>query len=68
MLFYSFFKTLVDKTVLVELKNDVQIEGVLVSVDQYLNVKLENISVKDKQKYPHLVCHFCIQISHILYE
>ena len=38
-----------------ELKNDVQIEGELISVDQYLNVKLDKITVKDKQKHPHLV-------------
>ncbi|EEB07379.1 U6 snRNP-associated protein core protein [Schizosaccharomyces japonicus yFS275] len=54
MLFYSFFKTLIDTEVTVELKNDMCIRGVLKSVDQFLNVKLENISVTDVQKYPHL--------------
>jgi LSM domain len=34
MLFYSFFKTLVGKTVTVELKNDLAITGTLHSVDQ----------------------------------
>ena len=43
MLFYSFFKTLVGKEVVVELKNDLEIKGTLHSVDQYLNVKLENV-------------------------
>jgi len=43
MLFFSFFKTLVDHEVTVELKNDIQIRGTLRSVDQYLNIKLENI-------------------------
>lgn len=44
MLFYSFFKTLVGHTLTVHLKNNVAITGVLVSVDQYLNIKLDNIS------------------------
>lgn len=37
MLFYSFFKSLVGKDVVVELKNDMSICGTLHSVDQYLN-------------------------------
>jgi small nuclear ribonucleoprotein (snRNP)-like protein len=57
MLFYSFFKTLVGQTVTVEMKNDIQIVGKLVSVDQYLNIKLEDIEVKERHKYPHLVLH-----------
>ena len=44
MLFYSYFKTLVGKEVTVELKNDLAIAGTLHSVDQYLNLKLENTS------------------------
>jgi small nuclear ribonucleoprotein (snRNP)-like protein len=55
MLFFSFFKTLVDHEVTVELKNDIQIKGVLKSVDQFLNIKLENIQVLEEVKYPHLV-------------
>mmetsp|Transcript_21626 Transcript_21626/g.24817 ORF Transcript_21626/g.24817 Transcript_21626/m.24817 type:complete len:107 (+) Transcript_21626:243-563(+) len=55
MLFYSFFKTLVGKEVAVELKNDVVLTGTLHSVDQYLNVKLSNVSVVDKEKYPQLL-------------
>lgn len=43
MLFYSFFKTLVGSQVTVELKNDLEIKGTLVSVDQFLNIKLDNI-------------------------
>ena len=39
-LFYSFFKTLVGKEIVVELKNDIIMMGTLVSVDSYLNVKL----------------------------
>jgi len=38
----------------VELKNDIQIRGTLKSVDQYLNIKLDGISVVDDVKYPHL--------------
>ena len=41
--------------VTVELKNDLAIKGTLHSVDQYLNIKLNNIRVVNEQKYPHLV-------------
>jgi len=51
----SFFKTLVDLEVTVELKNDIQIRGTLKSVDQYLNIKLDDIQVVEELKYPHLV-------------
>ncbi|KAM4054978.1 LSM domain-containing protein [Hirsutella rhossiliensis] len=54
MLFFSFFKTLVDHEVTVELKNDIQLKGTLKSVDQYLNIKLDDISVVEELKYPHL--------------
>ncbi|CAG8953796.1 hypothetical protein HYFRA_00006688 [Hymenoscyphus fraxineus] len=54
MLFFSFFKTLVDHEVTVELKNDIQIKGMLKSVDQYLNIKLDDIQVVEELKYPHL--------------
>lgn len=52
----SFFKTLVDHEVTVELKNDISIRGTLKSVDQFLNIKLDDISVVEELKYPHLVC------------
>ena len=51
----SFFKTLVDHQVTVELKNDVSIRGTLKSVDQFLNIKLEDITVVDELRYPHMV-------------
>ncbi|ETN37277.1 U6 snRNA-associated Sm-like protein LSm2 [Cyphellophora europaea CBS 101466] len=54
MLFFSFFKTLTQTTVTVELKNDISIRGTLKSVDQYLNIKLDDIIVLDEVKYPHL--------------
>lgn len=56
-LFFSFFQSLVDKNVqiTVELKNDLQISGTLHSVDQYLNIKINNVSVNDPERYPHLV-------------
>ena len=54
MLFYSYFKTLVGKEIVVELKNDLAIGGTLVSVDQYLNIKLESTSVVDQQRDPHM--------------
>jgi small nuclear ribonucleoprotein (snRNP)-like protein len=55
LVFYSFFKTLVDQEVTVELKNDLAIKGILKSVDQFLNIKLDEISVLEEDKYPHLV-------------
>ena len=45
------------RQVTVELKNDLAIKGTLHSVDQYLNIKLNNIRVVNEQKYPHLVRH-----------
>ncbi|KAI8907817.1 hypothetical protein EDD86DRAFT_208194 [Gorgonomyces haynaldii] len=54
MLFYSVFKTLVGHKVTVELKNDLAIVGTLVSVDQYLNIKLDEIQV-DVDKFPQMM-------------
>ncbi|EEA19368.1 small nuclear ribonucleoprotein (LSM2), putative [Talaromyces marneffei ATCC 18224] len=54
MLFFSFFKTLTNHIVTVELKNDIRIRGTLKSVDQYLNIKLDDVDVLDLDKYPHL--------------
>uniref|UniRef100_A0A915J8Z4 U6 snRNA-associated Sm-like protein LSm2 n=1 Tax=Romanomermis culicivorax TaxID=13658 RepID=A0A915J8Z4_ROMCU len=54
-LFFSFFKSLVGKEVVVELKNDLCIAGTLHSVDQYLNVKMNDISVIEPEKYPHML-------------
>lgn len=51
MLFYSLFKTLVGQTVAVELKNDVKIRGKLISVDQFLNIKLDAITCEGT---PHM--------------
>eukprot|EP01035_Chromulina_nebulosa_P028505 gene28505-37631_t len=61
MLFFSFFKTLVGKEVAVELKNDKPLQqvvliGTLISVDQYLNVKLKAIRVADEKAHPQLGC------------
>ena len=54
-IFFTFFKTLEGKFVVVELKNDLQIRGTLMSVDQYLNLKLGNVEVIEKEKHPQLV-------------
>ncbi|TVU42797.1 hypothetical protein EJB05_09220, partial [Eragrostis curvula] len=54
-LFFSYFKELVGKQVTVELKNDLAISGTLHSVDQYLNIKLENTRVVNEDKYPHML-------------
>lgn len=54
MLFFSFFKTLVGKQVVVELKNDFAVRGELHSVDQYLNVKLLRVQVVEADRFPQL--------------
>ncbi|KIH63267.1 LSM domain protein [Ancylostoma duodenale] len=54
MLFFSFFKSLVGQDVVVELKNDLSICGTLHSVDQYLNMKLTDISVSEPEKFPQM--------------
>ncbi|KAL4920757.1 cytochrome P450-domain-containing protein [Aspergillus aurantiobrunneus] len=46
--------TLTNQVVTIELKNDIRIRGTLKSVDQYLNIKLDDIDVLDLDKYPHL--------------
>ncbi|EME28921.1 U6 snRNA-associated Sm-like protein LSm2 [Galdieria sulphuraria] len=58
MLFFSFFKTFIGKTVTVELKNDVIIRGKVHSVDQYLNIKLEDIEILNVETCPQLVGFF----------
>ncbi|KAK4407105.1 Sm-like protein LSM2 [Sesamum angolense] len=73
LLFFSYFKDLVGREVTVELKNDLAIRGTLHSVDQYLNIKLENTRVVDQDKYPHMsiimkidyvhACGVCIDLS-----
>lgn len=55
MLIFSVFKTLTDQTVTVELKNDLCITGVLKSVDQFLNIRLDNIRVVDEARHPHMM-------------
>ena len=40
-----------------ELKNDVSMTGTLVSVDQYLNIKIANAQVVNSEKHPQLVSH-----------
>ncbi|KAH0669478.1 hypothetical protein KY289_023971 [Solanum tuberosum] len=49
-------KDLVGREVTVELNNDLAIQGTLHSVDQYLNIRLENTRVVDEDKYPHMIC------------
>lgn len=46
---------MIGKTVILELKNDLVIEGTLDAVDTFLNLKLTEIKVSDSDKYPHLV-------------
>lgn len=39
----------------VELKNDMVLSGELLSVDQFLNIKLQDITVEDIERYPHML-------------
>lgn len=55
MLFYSFFKSLIGKEIVVELKNDMSLLGTLDSVDQYLNMKLMDVTVTESEKFPHML-------------
>eukprot|EP00281_Chroomonas_sp_CCMP1168_P023295 CAMPEP_0206221824 /NCGR_PEP_ID=MMETSP0047_2-20121206/5628_1 /ASSEMBLY_ACC=CAM_ASM_000192 /TAXON_ID=195065 /ORGANISM="Chroomonas mesostigmatica_cf, Strain CCMP1168" /LENGTH=125 /DNA_ID=CAMNT_0053644599 /DNA_START=92 /DNA_END=467 /DNA_ORIENTATION=- len=55
MLFYSVFKRLIGKEIIVELKNDLALRGTLHSVDQYLNFKLVDVSVVDEERFPHML-------------
>ena len=61
-LFYSFFKTLIGQPVTVELKNEMAIKGTLVSVDQFLNFKLDAIKVTDEAAYPHMVTRYIVTL------
>ena len=55
-MFYSVLKSLSEKLVKVkiEMKNDIEIKGNLVSVDNNLNIALNNVSV-DEKKYPQFI-------------
>lgn len=55
MLFCSFFKSLVGKEVVVELRNNQKIRGTLHSVDQFHNIRLTDIAVAELEKYPHML-------------
>jgi len=55
MLFYSVFKRLIGKEIVIELKNDLSLRGTLHSVDQYLNFKLIDVSVVDEERFPHMI-------------
>ncbi|XP_952975.1 U6 snRNP protein Lsm2, putative [Theileria annulata] len=43
-------------------RNDLQISGKLHSVDQYLNIKLTNVTANDTQRYPHLVLIYKLSV------
>ncbi|KAL1409498.1 U6 snRNA-associated Sm-like protein LSm2 [Vanrija albida] len=55
MLMFSFFKTLAEQVVTIELKNDLCVTGTLKSVDQFLNIRLDNIHVEDPERHPHML-------------
>ncbi|KAE9549131.1 hypothetical protein FO519_007653 [Halicephalobus sp. NKZ332] len=48
-------QSLVGKTVVVEFKNDFMLTGTLHSVDQYLNMKVTDITVHNPEKYPYMI-------------
>ncbi|MBA0610422.1 hypothetical protein Godav_011279 [Gossypium davidsonii] len=66
-MFFSYFKDLVGREVTVELKNDLAIRGTLHSVDQYLNIKLENTRVVDQDKYPHMHRISLVNVSMVIH-
>lgn len=47
-------KTLVGQELTVELKNNLKVTGSLKSVDQYHNIRLDDITVSDEAKFPFL--------------
>ena len=53
-------------SVTVELKNDLSITGTLVSVDQFLNIKLDDIQV-DTEKFPQMVIWIDVDVSQELF-
>lgn len=55
MLFYSFFKALKGNEVTVELKNDLVIQGILHSVDQFLNIRLTDVQAVDSKQHPYMM-------------
>ncbi|CAD7924525.1 unnamed protein product [Amoebophrya sp. A25] len=57
MLFYKYFLKLAEQQaeVTVELKNDLQVKGKIVAVDQFLNIRLNNVSCSDPEKFPYLL-------------
>lgn len=55
MIFLTFFKTLEGKELTVELKNDLVLVGTLLSVDQFLNFKLGDVRVVEKERFPQLM-------------
>lgn len=54
MLLYSFLKTITGQEVVLELKNDLKIRGVLRSVDQYHNLRVDRVEILNGELYPHL--------------
>ncbi|KAG5568070.1 hypothetical protein H5410_064914 [Solanum commersonii] len=47
-------RELVGREVTVELKNNLAIQRTLHSLDQYLNIKLQNTRIVDEDNYPHI--------------
>lgn len=54
MLLYSFLKTMTDRELTIELKNDLKIKGTLKTVDQFHNIRIDDIQVLNPEQYPHL--------------
>ena len=53
-IFLSFFLStnLIFTPSFIKLKNDIELKGTLQSVDQFLNLKLDNISCTDEENIP----------------
>ncbi|KAL0391052.1 UNVERIFIED_CONTAM: Sm-like protein LSM2 [Sesamum calycinum] len=55
-LFLSYFRDIVGREVIVEMKEDLAFRGTLHAVDQYLNFKLVNTTVHDPLNHPEMLC------------
>ena len=61
------FKSLKDRRVVIELKSGLRMSGTLLTVDQYHNVKLDDVQAEDPVHYPQFasVEHLFIRGSSI---
>ncbi|GCA64427.1 U6 snRNA-associated Sm-like protein LSm2 [Kipferlia bialata] len=54
MLFPAFFRTLIGSEVVVELKSGVKLQGTLQACDDYLNLRMTDVSSAGRDAQPYL--------------